>query len=156
MCMNNKKCKTCSIAGLFNNNKMKKPKLNFKGISSSLVGGASGAAVKMGVNAIISTVDKNGVLSGMKKHLVSLALPIVGTVLMPKVFAKPLVANAVIGHNAITIFQAAQEVLPADIAAKVSGYDPYAMAGYSPYSMAGNGNLPFQTKAAQANNSPVA
>lgn len=148
MCQGNKKCKACAIAGIFNNNKMKK-KLSFKGIGSNLIGGASGAGMKMGINAIISVVDKNGALVGIKKDLVSLGAPIVGSVLMPKVFNKPMVKDAVIGFNAITIFDMALNsgVLPENIAARVSGYDPYALAGYKPYSLAGgNPNLPFNSK----------
>lgn len=155
MCKGNKKCVSCQIAGLFNSKKMKKSKLNFKGVTSSLVGGASGAALKMGFNFALATIDKGGKVTGMKKHIASLALPILGTVIAPKLMAKPAVQNAVVGHNAITIFQAAQEILPADISAKVSGYDPYSIAAYRPYNVSGSdAPLPFQSKAAQA--SPIA
>lgn len=148
MCKGNKKCTSCQIAGLFNTKKMKKSKLNFKGVTNTLVGGASGAALKMGFNFALATIDKGGKITGMKKHLASLALPIVGSLVAPKLMAKPAVQNAVIGHNAITIFQAAQEALPADLAAKVSGYEPYSIAAYRPYSVSGtDAPLPFQSKA---------
>jgi len=145
MCQGNKKCKACAISGIFNNNKMKK-KLSFKGIGTNLIGGASGAALKMGVNALLSVVDKDGKLTGTKKDLISLAAPIVGGIVLPKVFAKPMVKDAVVGHNAITIFNMVltSGVLPENVVARVAGYDPYALAGYEPYALAGNPALPFQ------------
>jgi hypothetical protein len=147
MCADNKKCKACSIAGIFNNskNQMKKSKLNFKGVSQSLVNGAAGAGLKMGVNFAISKLDKNGVLTGTKKGLVSLAVPVLASVLAPKLVAKPIVKGAIEGHIAITMFELGSGLLPADIAAQVSGYNPVSMAGYNPVAMAGAfPKLPYQ------------
>lgn len=123
---------------------MKKPKFNFKGVTHSLTGGASGAALKMGFNFALATIDKSGKVTGMKRHLASLAFPVLASAIAPKFMNKPAVQNAITGHNAITIFQAATEVMPEGIKAKVSGYDPYSVAGYRPFALSGSdAPLPF-------------
>lgn len=149
MCNGNKKCGPCSIAGIFNTkNQMKKSKLNFKGVSQTLINGAAGAGLKMGVNFAMSKLDKNGVLTGTKKGLVSLAIPVLASVLAPKLVAKPIVQGAINGHVAITMFELGSSLLPADVASAVSGYNPVSMAGYNPVSMAGRSMppLPFQAE----------
>lgn len=159
MCNGNKKCRACQIAGLSNNSKMKK-KINFKGVASNafkgigkqLIGGTGGAALKMGFNFMLNTIDKEGKVTGLKKHALSLGVPILGHFIAPKFMQNETVSDIVVGHNAITIFQAAQELLPEDIAAKVSGYEPYSVAGYRPYNVSGSERrLPFESTAAQAN-----
>lgn len=155
MCADNKKCKACSIAGIFNTSKMKKSKINFKGVTQTLINGASGAALKMGFNFLISKVDKEGKLSTnadgeptpMKKELISLAVPLAIGAFAPKLVAKPIVKAAIDGHVAITFFQLGlSQIKDAETKAAVAGYNPVAMAGYNPVAMAGFPKLPYQNE----------
>ncbi len=147
-------CKKCVISGLFNNTKMKKSKskLNFKGMLAPVIGGAGGAALKMGLNFAINTIDKAGKLNANKKALVSLAVPVLASIVAPKLVASPLAQSVISGHYAITLYELGQSLLPEAIAAKVAGYYPEGIAGYYPEGiagyypegMAGVPNLPFQ------------
>jgi len=124
---------------------MKKSKINFKGVSQTLINGASGAALKMGVNFAFSKLDKNGVLTGTKRGLASLAIPVLASLVAPKLVAKPMIKGAIDGHVAITMFELGSSMLPENIKAAVSGYEPASMAGYNPASVAGPfPKLPYQ------------
>lgn len=138
-------CKKCFISGLFTNNnkQMKNKKFNFKGVSQSLISGATGAGLKMAFNFALSKIDKNATLTGTKKSLVSLAVPVLAGVIAPKLVAKPLVKGAIDGHIAITMFELGTSLVPEQYKAAVSGYTATALAGYQPVSLAGR--MPFST-----------
>ena len=113
------------------NSKIGKPnmKLNFKQTSNTLINGAVGTGVVIGADKVIGMIDTEGKLDSTLRAAVPIALPILISLVAPKMLKNKMISGGLDAASNISVFRVANSFLP----------DEYKIAGPFDGNIAGAG-----------------
>ena len=113
------------------NSKIGKPnmKLNFKQITNTVVSGAVGTGLTIGVDKAIGMIDAEGKLDSTLRAAAPIALPILASLVAPKMLKNKMISGGLDAAAHIAVFRVANSFLP----------DEYKIAGPFDGNIAGSG-----------------